>query len=79
MVSVAQRHMAEQHLQHSVLEYGAYRQKIFESITYIHPSAFTVLVLLSAIAASFSMRLGVLIDKSMIQNVFETDWAEFAR
>lgn len=38
--------------------------------------AVIVLVLLSAIAASFSMRLGVLIDKSMIQNVFETDWAE---
>jgi lipid A ethanolaminephosphotransferase len=38
--------------------------------------AVIMLVLLSAIAASFSMRLGVLIDKSMIQNVFETDWAE---
>lgn len=40
--------------------------------------AVIVLVLLSAIASSFSMRLGVLIDKSMIQNVFETDWAEAA-
>lgn len=37
-----------------------------------------VLVLFSAIAASFAMRLGMLIDKSMIQNVFETDWAEAA-
>lgn len=38
--------------------------------------AVIVLVLLSAITASFALRLGIVIDKSMIQNVFETDWAE---
>lgn len=37
-----------------------------------------VLILLSAIAASFALRLGTLIDKSMVQNVFETDWTEAA-
>lgn len=34
------------------------------------------LILLSAIASSFALRLGTLIDKSMVQNVFETDWTE---
>ncbi|MBX9906127.1 MAG: phosphoethanolamine--lipid A transferase [Burkholderiales bacterium] len=34
------------------------------------------LILFSAIATSFALRLGIMIDKSMIQNVFETDLAE---
>lgn len=37
-----------------------------------------VLILFSAIATSFALRLGTLIDKSMVQNVFETDWIEAA-
>lgn len=35
-----------------------------------------ILVLLSAAAASFMLQFGIVIDKPMIQSVFETDWNE---
>jgi len=38
--------------------------------------AVILILLLASVVAGFMQRYGVLIDRSMIQNVFETDWRE---